>query len=159
MTTGLYPQYSDCAIYKAKENEEKLIIQYYETGVTGNPKKRLIKVKNEYAAIRPYTLLEDSLLPDSLTLLTKDWKNSVPKVLIIENEMYELERMIDPYEWENYRQHHAAASLVWKALGSSLLQAQKLRTWKKNTYKPGRLLALAVSGYVGQGWVEPVGTF
>ena len=98
MTTGLYPQYSDCAIYKAKENEEKLIIQYYETGVTGNPKKRLIKVKNEYAAIRPYTLLEDSLLPDSLTLLTKDWKNSVPKVLIIENEMYELERMIDPYE-------------------------------------------------------------
>jgi hypothetical protein len=51
--SNLRPFYQDAVIYQSKHNpQEWLIIQYYETGIGGNPQKRIIQTSNMEADIR-----------------------------------------------------------------------------------------------------------
>ncbi len=56
---------TDVSVYRAADEPlHKIILQYYETGVTGNPNHRIIETWNVAAAFRRYHLVS---LPDSIS--------------------------------------------------------------------------------------------
>jgi hypothetical protein len=57
------PPYEDTIIYKSTaEPLNSIIVQYYETGITGNPHHRIIRTENAESLFRKISLLPDTLL-------------------------------------------------------------------------------------------------
>ncbi|WP_210489671.1 hypothetical protein [Rufibacter aurantiacus] len=96
--SDLRPSHMDIAIYE-NERQEHLIIQYYETGVTGNPRSRLIKTRNINSPIRQYEEIFNASLLDSLRLFDNNFEERLPKVYTTESETYYLIKIHNP--WKN----------------------------------------------------------
>lgn len=78
----LKPFYKDALIYQNKHNpQEKLIIQYYQTGIGGNPQKRIIKTSNMEAAIRDIETITTPTRFDTLHSYREIQKNSSEKFI------------------------------------------------------------------------------
>ncbi|QNF32872.1 hypothetical protein HUW51_09055 [Adhaeribacter swui] len=90
--SDLEPFYTDIAIYQNKK-QENVIIQYFETGITGNPGNRLIKTNNINAGIRNYEEIYDAPVLDTLFLYEFDDHKTIPKVLIIKNDTFHLQKI------------------------------------------------------------------
>jgi hypothetical protein len=93
----LQPYYKDIAVFQNEDNkQEKLIIQYYETGITGNPQKRMIKTKNMESAIRD---IETIPVPAVIDTLYSYWdiKESLPKLYVDKQDTFLLKEVLSLY--------------------------------------------------------------
>lgn len=101
--SDLNPRHTDIAIYENKK-QENLLLQYYETGVTGNPRNRLIKTKNMNSGIREYEEMHSASGLDSLRLYDFDFEDRIPKVLFAKSDTFYLMRIHNP--WKNNKRQY-----------------------------------------------------
>lgn len=74
------PPAEDILIYQSlKKPSKHLVVQYYETGITGNPAYRIIETENIETVCRKISLLPDSLLKE---IIPGDWRNFQPTTKI-----------------------------------------------------------------------------
>ncbi|WP_147275756.1 hypothetical protein [Adhaeribacter pallidiroseus] len=90
--SDLNPFYTDIAIYENKK-QENLIIQYFETGITGNSRSRLIKTNNINSGIRNYEEIYNAPVLDTLFLYESDFYKRIPKVLIVQKDTFYLQKI------------------------------------------------------------------
>ncbi len=84
------PPYEDTVIYKSTAKPlSYIVVQYYETGITGNPHHRITKTSNIETLFRKITLLPDTLL--KTINVGERYSNNPIKTFRHENEIYELE--------------------------------------------------------------------
>ncbi len=98
-STQCKPNYIDIAVYHNDEKvDNKLVFQYFEVGIGGNPRSRALLTANELAPIRKIQVLDENLIPDSLKYLEGATQSLFPKSLIIENKLYLFEKFNDRYK-------------------------------------------------------------
>ncbi len=90
--------HTDIAIYGGKK-QQNLIIQYYETGVTGNPRSRLIRTSNMNSSIRSYEEIHNAPVLDSLRLYKLDFEKRIPTVYVTGQDTFYLKKVVNP--WKN----------------------------------------------------------
>lgn len=85
------PPFEDTIIYKSTaEPLNSIIVQYFETGITGNPHHRIIRTENTESLIRKISLLPDTLLK---TINVGDRYSDNPNDSFkYNNEMYVLDK-------------------------------------------------------------------
>src|SRR4051812_30721017 len=91
----LRPTYQDIAVFQSQDNpQEYILIQSYETLVTGNPHSRIIRTKEKDAAIRTFEELSKIPLLDTVDMHEKGFKNRIPKLLIDKSDTFLLREVI-----------------------------------------------------------------
>ncbi|WP_114783786.1 hypothetical protein [Botryobacter ruber] len=99
----LKPAHTDIAIYE-NDRSENLIIQYFETGVTGNPQSRLIKTSNMNSSIREFDEVQNAAFLDSLQLGYYHYiKERIPRTYLVKDDTFYLKKIHRRY---NRRQPH-----------------------------------------------------
>jgi hypothetical protein len=82
--------YEDTVIYKSTTGTlNYIIVQYYETGITGNPHHRITRTSNIETLFRKITLLPDTLL--KTINVGERYSDNPIKTFRYENEIYEID--------------------------------------------------------------------
>ena len=94
--TQCMPNYIDVAVYhNDKKSDNKLVFQYFETGIGGNPHARALITDNVSAPIRKIQILNEKLFPDSLLNIEGATRSRFPKTLRVDSNLYLFEKFND----------------------------------------------------------------